>query len=486
MLTLVEMSRFKRELQRQETHNLAKNLTTYFTGENKNETISQEHLIELVHNGSLDSTQAFLIFNLFHERSVNNKLAQSPWSQENATKLFGMFQLGDTIHAILIILFILIFMTQTCIEKDGSTIVFQLCTAALTLNLSADASDQGMVVSATVYHWVHDITVFFITTNCLVALGFTECRSLFNLFKEKKRTQKSPKMDIMLNCLFVGISYLNSASFPEPTCQLFLGLYLGYLLFRLHNYLHNFVLSDIVKPFPLVNLNSSATAVLLVVGWAEFQTVTLFLSTSMQPHEIPNSSYLLPIFTMIVAQFLNLNFTFTYGNMFAEQIYNYQVALSKNYPKGLRSHGESFLFWSFFTCLGLLMMGIGFSLQVNCELIFAGLLILLETNSEWYQYGPSWFRRRMVMMDFVVSLCCDDVEQEEGAETGKRMTLKEFMMSDSQRAQVEYIDWDKDITEGEKLMTACHYGIKIAIVTIYMCAAVLFNDGSLKASLQSI
>lgn len=50
------------------------------------------------------------------------------------------------------------------------------------------------------------------------------------------------------------------------------------------------------------------------------------------------------------------------------------------------------------------MMGIGLSLMVNLELMFAGLYVLLEISCEWYQIGPSWFRRKMIAMDKVLSI----------------------------------------------------------------------------------
>jgi hypothetical protein len=40
MLTLVEMKRFKREMAKLNTHQLARNLTAYFIDENLNKTIS--------------------------------------------------------------------------------------------------------------------------------------------------------------------------------------------------------------------------------------------------------------------------------------------------------------------------------------------------------------------------------------------------------------------------------------------------------------
>ena len=303
------------------------------------------------------------------------------------TKIFGMLPLGKSLHAVLGLLFVFLFITQTCIEKDNSTIIFQLCTAALSFNLALDAAEQGLWASATVYHWIHDVSVFFIFTNGLAAIGFTESRSLFNVFKEKKRMQKSPKTDIALNCLFVAASFITSAAFDSPTCQLFFCLYLGYLLFRVHNYLHSAVLSDMLKAFPLLNVNSSAFTVLVILASLESSTVHVFLTTSLMPEEIKvndkTSRYLLTFFTVSVAQFLHINFTFS-TNMFAEQIASYQIALTRHYPRGLHTNGEIFLVWTVFSAVALLMMGIGLSLMVNLELMFGGLYVLLEISCEWY------------------------------------------------------------------------------------------------------
>ena len=98
------------------------------------------------------------------------------------------------------------------------------------------------------------------------------------------------------------------------------------------------------------------------------------------------------------------------------------------------------------------MTGIGLSLMINSELMFAGFYVLFEISCEWYQFGPSWFRRKMITMDYVLWLMGIEETQEGDAETKKtRMTLKEFMLSDSQRAQVEQIDWEKDITKQERI-----------------------------------
>jgi hypothetical protein len=199
------------------------------------------------------------------------------------TKIFGFVPLGKALHAVLGLLFVFLFITQTCIEKDNSTIVFQLCTAALSFNLALDATDQGLWVSATVYHWIHDISVYFIFTNSLATIGFNESRSIFNLFKEKKRMQKSPKIDIALNCLFVAVSFITSSGFIYPACHFFFCLYLGYLMFRVHNYLHNFVFSDMLKAFPLINVNSSAFTICTIVFCMELSTVHVFLATSLLP-----------------------------------------------------------------------------------------------------------------------------------------------------------------------------------------------------------
>jgi hypothetical protein len=138
--------------------------------------------------------------------------------------------------------------------------------------------------------------------------------------------QKSPKTDIVLNSLFVGISFATSTFFEYPACHLFFCLYLGYLLFRVHNYLHNFVFNDMLKAFPLLNVNSSAFTVLALVLCMEFSTVHVFLTTSLIPEEIQSkdrlSRYLISFFTISVAQFLHINFTFS-TNMFAEQIASY-------------------------------------------------------------------------------------------------------------------------------------------------------------------
>jgi len=56
------------------------------------------------------------------------------------------------------------------------------------------------------------------------------------------------------------------------------------------------------------------------------------------------------------------------------------------------------------------MMGVGLSLMVNLELMFAGLYILMEITCEWYQIGPSWFRRKMIAMDKVLNILGFDDE----------------------------------------------------------------------------
>lgn len=233
--------------------------------------------------GSLDATQAFLVYNLFYERIANNN--QTVGFSDDKT-IFGFIPLGKIVHVVLVLLFFFLFITQTCIDKDKSTIIFQLCTAALSLNLAFDSAEQELWVSATFYKWMHDIAVYFILTSCLETLGFNEVYSLFNVFKEKKRMLKHPKTDLMINAIFVFVSWMSSQYFLNPACHLFECLYTGYLLFRFHNYLQNYHISDMLKPWPIVNLNSSALTLMLTVLASEFSDIYLFLSTSITPDEI--------------------------------------------------------------------------------------------------------------------------------------------------------------------------------------------------------
>jgi hypothetical protein len=90
------------------------------------------------------------------------------------------------------------------------------------------------------------------------------------------------------------------------------------------------------------------------------------------------TSYMLAMFTILIAQFLYYNFLFA-TNLFAEQIASYQIALVKDYPKGQQTNSESFLLWSFFTSLSVPMIGLGCALNWNAEMIFAGLYTMLES-----------------------------------------------------------------------------------------------------------
>lgn len=80
--------------------------------------------------------------------------------------IFGVVPLGKTIHMVLVLLFFFIFITQTCIDKDNSTIIFQLSTAVMSFLFAVDSAEAGLWVSATFYKWMHDISVFFILSNC--------------------------------------------------------------------------------------------------------------------------------------------------------------------------------------------------------------------------------------------------------------------------------------------------------------------------------
>lgn len=89
--------------------------------------------------------------------------------------------------------------------------------------------------------------------------------------------------------------------------------------------------------------------------------------------------------------------------------------------------------WTIFSAISVIMLGLALSLMVNFELMFGGFYVLLEISCEWYSIGPSWFRRKMIAMDQVLNLIGFDEEpsvaQNSGSKT--RMTLKEFMLSDS-------------------------------------------------------
>ena len=221
-------------------------------------------------------------------------------------------------------LFLFLFIFYTCIDKDKSTILFQLSCAALTFNLSLDADENKLWTSSTFYHFIFDMSCYFIISSCLTRLGFAEINDLFNVFKEKKRMQKSPLVDIALNFLYVACAYISSSYFGTHTCQFFYCCYLGYFFFRIHNYLHIFVISDFMKSFPMLNLNSSALTIFIVVTSLEFGTVNQFLTTNILPQEITETrslkkteKYLFLIFTFSIAQSLFIMFTST-TNMFAE------------------------------------------------------------------------------------------------------------------------------------------------------------------------
>lgn len=75
----------------------------------------------------------------------------------------------------------------------------------------------------------------------------------------------------------------------------------------------------------------------------------------------------------------------------------------------------------------------------------------------------------MIAMDQVLSLIGVEEEPNDAQNAGRktRMTLKEFMLSDSQRAQVEQIDWEKDITSQEKWQFIAHYVCKFLLLICY-------------------
>jgi hypothetical protein len=228
------------------------------------------------------------------------------------------------VHFLLVLLFFFLFITQTCIDKDNSTIIFQLCTGALSFNLALDSAEADLWVSATFYKWMHDISAYFILANSIAASGLSE-GFLFNVFKEKKRMLKSPKIDIALNTIFVMQSWITSSFLRHPTCQLFFCLYTGFLLFRVHNYLHNFTFSDTLKPFPLLNLTSSALIVLLTVLVAEAGSIMSLLENKPVKYESSDARsnfYFCTFFTLMFAQFLHVNLIFS-THMFAEYIASY-------------------------------------------------------------------------------------------------------------------------------------------------------------------
>ena len=73
----------------------------------------------------------------------------------------------------------------------------------------------------------------------------------------------------------------------------------------------------------MLNLSASSLQIFLIVTTLEFPTVNQFLTTNIMPHEIKNDKkaekYLFAVFTMSIAQFLLIIFTFT-SYIFAEEI----------------------------------------------------------------------------------------------------------------------------------------------------------------------
>jgi hypothetical protein len=144
------------------THELARNLTEHLKDPSK--TISQAELLHLYKQGSLDSTQAFLVFSLFHDRMVQQ---ENVVSVLDGALIFGILPLGTLLHGVIALLFCLLIITQTFIQQQSTTIIFQLCFAAFFFNVSYEASEMGFPISATLYHWVHDVIVLFFLNKCL-------------------------------------------------------------------------------------------------------------------------------------------------------------------------------------------------------------------------------------------------------------------------------------------------------------------------------
>jgi len=155
-------------------------------------------------SGTIDKTQAFLVYNLFHSKIVEKGHVLN---MSDDTTIFGHIPLCYSIQAVLTLLFVFIFITQTCIEKGNSTIIFQVCCAALGYSLSVDAEIDHKTLSASLYHWMHDLSVYFIVVNALTMIGIQDAHDTFNIFKEKKRSQKSPGRDLTVNLILVLFSW---------------------------------------------------------------------------------------------------------------------------------------------------------------------------------------------------------------------------------------------------------------------------------------
>jgi len=165
---------------------LAQNITRYANKPHK--VISQAELIELLRRGTISENQAFLIFELFHLRMVDNGLAIQ--SDRELYIYGGTVPVCRTLNLVLLLIFIHVIITQNCLEKDHSPMILQFSIASTSYGFALDFERQGLGDVAFICHWVFDILIYFIMLNTVRLIGYDASDYDLDIFTERNKRKK--------------------------------------------------------------------------------------------------------------------------------------------------------------------------------------------------------------------------------------------------------------------------------------------------------
>ena len=114
-LTSIEAKRHRLSLDRKSLHDLEQKVADYLTDMDPTKVISQNDFADLLNRGVIDYSQAFLIYELFHQKRMHT---DEYLNLDNDTYiLFDTIPVCGSINVLLSIIVLFLFLSQMCNMK---------------------------------------------------------------------------------------------------------------------------------------------------------------------------------------------------------------------------------------------------------------------------------------------------------------------------------------------------------------------------------
>ena len=114
-MTSIEAKRQRLSLDRKSLHDLEQKVADYLTDGDPNKVISQRDFADLLNRGVIDYSQAFLIYELFHQKRLHT---DEYLNIDNDTYiLFDTIPVISSINVLLSLIILFLFLSQMCNMK---------------------------------------------------------------------------------------------------------------------------------------------------------------------------------------------------------------------------------------------------------------------------------------------------------------------------------------------------------------------------------